>query len=202
MPLVNLLVFTSPLVCTGDPADHRAVNGQILLLSWQLLRLRNAIKSSVFEPSNLVSTKTLVLEHYYRRQGQEFPRKCSESAFGHLALTAPESASRSALGCFGIECTPRGSCDNTLLRRVLRRFSRVLRRRFWEAPPPPNSISLIKSLRDSQKFPQVTSKTAFRGSSRVFAFRYFPSPLSIAQSVASSWKLRNRFDHSVCWRAW
>ena len=26
--------------------------------------------------------------------------------------------------------TPRGSCDNTLLRRVLRRFSRLLSRRF------------------------------------------------------------------------
>ena len=28
--------------------------------------------------------------------------------------------------------TPRASCDNTLLRGVLRRFSRVLCRRFWE----------------------------------------------------------------------
>ena len=33
------------------------------------MRLRNAFKYSVFEASELVSTKTLVLKHYYRRQG-------------------------------------------------------------------------------------------------------------------------------------
>ena len=38
------------------------------------MRLRNAFKSSVFEVSKLVSTKTLLLKHYYRRQGQ--PRVC------------------------------------------------------------------------------------------------------------------------------
>ena len=33
------------------------------------MRLRNAFKNSVFEASKLVSTKTLVLKHYYRRPG-------------------------------------------------------------------------------------------------------------------------------------
>ena len=33
------------------------------------MRLRNAFKYSVFEASKSVSTKTLLLKHYYRRQG-------------------------------------------------------------------------------------------------------------------------------------
>ena len=33
------------------------------------MRLRNAFKYSVWEASKLVSTKTLLLKHYYRRQG-------------------------------------------------------------------------------------------------------------------------------------
>ena len=33
------------------------------------MRLRNAFKNSVFEASKWVSTKTLLLKHYYRRQG-------------------------------------------------------------------------------------------------------------------------------------
>ena len=33
------------------------------------VRLLNAFKNSVFEAHKLVTTKTLVLEHYYRRQG-------------------------------------------------------------------------------------------------------------------------------------
>ena len=41
----------------------------IVLESWPFLRLRNAFKYSVFEASRLVPTKTLLLKHYYRRQG-------------------------------------------------------------------------------------------------------------------------------------
>ena len=37
------------------------------------MRLRNAFKYSVFEASSLVSTKTPLLKHYYRRQGQGCP---------------------------------------------------------------------------------------------------------------------------------
>ena len=33
------------------------------------MRLQNVFKCSVFEASRLVSTKTLLLKHYYRRQG-------------------------------------------------------------------------------------------------------------------------------------
>ena len=33
------------------------------------MRLRNAFKNSVFEASKLVTTKTLLLKHYYRHQG-------------------------------------------------------------------------------------------------------------------------------------
>ena len=45
------------------------------------MRPRNAFKYSVFEASKLVSTKTLLLKHYYRRQGREAPyqRKSSEN---------------------------------------------------------------------------------------------------------------------------
>ena len=41
----------------------------IVLQSKQFLRLRNAFKNNVFEARKLVSTKTLLLKHYYRRQG-------------------------------------------------------------------------------------------------------------------------------------
>ena len=37
-----------------------------VLCSRQFLRLRNAFKDRVFEASKLVSTKTLLLKHYYR----------------------------------------------------------------------------------------------------------------------------------------
>ena len=40
-----------------------------MLWSKQLLRLQNFFKDGVFEASKLVSTKTLLLKHYYRRQG-------------------------------------------------------------------------------------------------------------------------------------
>ena len=36
------------------------------------MRLRNAFRNSVFEASKLVSTKTLLLKHYYRHQGMFF----------------------------------------------------------------------------------------------------------------------------------
>ena len=41
----------------------------VALLSSRFSKLRNAFKYSVFEASKLVSTKTLLLKHYYRRQG-------------------------------------------------------------------------------------------------------------------------------------
>ena len=34
------------------------------------MRLQTAIENCVFEASKLVSTKTLLLKHFYRRQGQ------------------------------------------------------------------------------------------------------------------------------------
>ena len=43
-------------------------------LSNRFLRLRNTLKHSVFEGSKLVSTKTLELKHYYRRQGKRLPK--------------------------------------------------------------------------------------------------------------------------------
>ena len=43
--------------------------GQIVLSSRQFLRLRKPLKYSVFEASKLVSTKTLLLRHCYRCQG-------------------------------------------------------------------------------------------------------------------------------------
>ena len=33
------------------------------------MRLRNAFKNSIFEAPKLVTTKTLLVKHYYRRQG-------------------------------------------------------------------------------------------------------------------------------------
>ena len=45
----------------------------IVLWSRQFSRLRNAFKNSVFEAPKLVSTKTLLLKHYYRRQGFQEP---------------------------------------------------------------------------------------------------------------------------------
>ena len=41
----------------------------VVLQSRHFLRLRNAFKNSVAEASKLVSTKTLLLKHHYRRQG-------------------------------------------------------------------------------------------------------------------------------------
>ena len=52
-------------------------------------RLRNAFKHSVLEASKLVSTKTLLLKHYYRRQGVWFaratPEKGSQTAVSSLS---------------------------------------------------------------------------------------------------------------------
>ena len=44
----------------------------IVLQSRQSLRFRNTFNNSVFEASKLFSTKTLLLKHYYRRQGFVF----------------------------------------------------------------------------------------------------------------------------------
>ena len=46
------------------------------------LRLRNAFKYSVLEASKLVSTKTLLLKHYYRRQGKVLWIFCFVFAWG------------------------------------------------------------------------------------------------------------------------
>ena len=53
----------------------------IVFESRQFLRLRNAFKYSVFEASKMVSTKTLLLKHYHRRQGNSLKRflGCSEA---------------------------------------------------------------------------------------------------------------------------
>ena len=76
-------------------------------------------------------------------------------------------------------------------------------------PPPPYGISLSKSLRSAQNFPQLTSsETAFGGSqkivsdgpsSRGFAFRYvLPPPLALPDDIFSK-----RYRHShASYRAW
>ena len=50
----------------------------VVLQSRQYLRLRNAFKHSVFEAQKLVSTKTVLLKHYYRRQG---PTRAGEKSY-------------------------------------------------------------------------------------------------------------------------
>ena len=51
---------------SGERANRALV---IVLQSRRFLRLRNAFEYGVFEAPKLVSTKTLLLKHYYRRQG-------------------------------------------------------------------------------------------------------------------------------------
>ena len=57
----------------------------------------------------------------HHRSGKSVKR--AQKGFEHTSFVC-----RPLTQCLG--CTPRGSCDNTLLRRVLRRFSRPLSRRF------------------------------------------------------------------------
>ena len=55
----------------AETARERANRALVIVLqSRPFLRLRNAFKNSAFEASKLVSTKALLLKHYYCRQGQ------------------------------------------------------------------------------------------------------------------------------------
>ena len=51
------------------------------------MRLRNAFKYSVLEASKLVSTKTLLLKHYYRRQGETITISKGECTSPWIAKT-------------------------------------------------------------------------------------------------------------------
>ena len=79
--------------------------------------------------------------------------------------------------------------------------------RYVLPPPPPSSISLLKSLRNSQKFPWVTSsETIFRGSpkrvskwpsSRGFAFRSWPFSSSQTLATLILARLPQKYFYSV-----
>ena len=51
------------------------------------MRLRNAFKNSVFEAPKLVTTKTLLLKHYYRHQGSTWVKSPWALASSWLSLS-------------------------------------------------------------------------------------------------------------------
>ena len=65
----------------------------IVLKSRQFLGLPNAFKNSVFEASKLVSTKTLLLKHYYRRQGLRNEKRAR--TFLHKLFEHPQGSGTS-----------------------------------------------------------------------------------------------------------
>ena len=91
---LSTLAWTNQLP-TRDPPDPLEVCREqgnralaIVLQSRPFLRLQNAFKYSVFGASTLVSTKTLLLKHCYRRQGSaQGPRAGSKCFWGVLLAT-------------------------------------------------------------------------------------------------------------------
>ena len=87
----------------------------IVLWSRQFLRLRNAFTNSVFEAPKVGATKTLLLKHYYRRQGiRHFqPRRfqCFSSQFalhGSRALEFIRQEKRAQRSTFWVRRPPGG----------------------------------------------------------------------------------------------
>ena len=82
------------LACNNTPvyARKQAVNGEIVLqqscFSQGHFEAPNAFKSSAFEASKLVSTKTLLLKHYCRHQGK---MGMGKQRFGCFCLAQPDS---------------------------------------------------------------------------------------------------------------
>ena len=71
-PLKPHVQRISKILSVAETGDTTLV---IVLWSRQFLRLRNAFKYSVFEASKWVSTRTLLLKHYYRHQGREVSQR-------------------------------------------------------------------------------------------------------------------------------
>ena len=62
-PLISVNLRSFPWVC------FKRWTGKLCFSDRALVKTRSAFKNCVFQASKLVSTKTLLLKHYYRRQG-------------------------------------------------------------------------------------------------------------------------------------
>ena len=102
------------------------------------MRLRNACKNSVFEASKLVSTKTLLLKHYYRRYGFRFVhRNRASSAISAIAIAIAHTTS--ACGDKTIPCQIAISgCSGRLLAIAFSSCHFRAENPFFEAAPRPS----------------------------------------------------------------